>query len=220
MRHENNLITDAKKIPANEPLFNARAAQTAQPVVPLASITTRDDLSEETLYAPRVAVRPARKKSNNLSGFVLVLAIAALATAVGFNYFARQNQSPVSEISAQAVDDKTNNSAKPKTLTALKPVEQSTQKVQSVAQNEAKKPSQSDPNVEQDAPRLTPDETEPGMWVSENPAAAGENESEPKNKERRRDNADRKIEEFVREVENAERQARRLKKIVDEFGND
>ncbi len=49
MKHENNLIPDAKKILVHEPLFDARAAQTAQPVVPLTNITTEDSVSEETL---------------------------------------------------------------------------------------------------------------------------------------------------------------------------
>jgi len=67
---------------------------------------------------------------------------------------------------------------------------------------------------------LTPDETEPGQWINEDTAGI-EDEDAPKPKTKKREKkTDNDLDDFVREIENVERQTRRIKKIIDDFGND
>lgn len=222
MKQENNVIQGAAKTLVNKTFFARNSAPRKSPeaVVPLFQ---RADsvLQSPAIGGPRVLIRPARQNYNSLAlGF---LALVCLSVAVAaFWLLPAKNENAA----GAPVNDDIDDAVKTKILTAQKPSEpQPKQKsAASANQSETKKREKSAAasNGEENAPALTPDESEPVQWTEEESVAAKQEtgeDSKPKEKKRGEKKAEDKIEDFVREVENAERKTRRLKKILDDIND-
>jgi uncharacterized protein HemX len=220
MRQTDNLIQDDAKTLAGTRFFDNEAVRTAQTVVALRSVQPMHQVSEVLVQTPYVALRPAKKRSNSLA-YILLSLVALGASAAAFYFLPARNQSTTAKVSQDAADDNIDDSVKPKILVSQKPTEpQANSKILSAAPPEKNKSVKQNERAAQKVPTLTPDETEPGEWVSEDAVDLEEEKPEPKTKKRRDKKADGDLESFVREVENVERQTRRIKKVLDEFGND
>ena len=220
MQHENNLIQDDAKILVGEPFFNAKAARLAQPVVPLSNIQAENGILHVPVYAPPATLQPTTGKNYASLALILLFSVVAFGGVMAFYYFRAQNKTAASEISQQAIDDRIDDSVKSKTSISQKSVGgQPNRKVLSSTSAQIGKNKSDDqpPHDAQNIPSLTPDETEPGQWISKD--AEDGDTPEPKTKTRRKNKTDDKFEKFVREVENAERQTRRLKKVLDDFSD-
>jgi len=221
MQHANNLIQDDAKVLVEQRFFNAQAARLAQRVVPLAHIQTGNYISYAPVYAPPVTLHPEARKSYASLALVLLFSVAALGGVVAFYYFPAQNKTAASKVSQQAIDDNIDDSVKRKTSISQKSVEASPNRITlSSALPEKNKSVKQTERAAPDTPRLTPDETQSGQWISEDAVNIEEDKPQPKTKKRREKKADNDLENFVREVENVERQTRRIKKVLDNFGNE
>jgi len=220
MQHADNLIQDDAKVLVEQPFFNPRAAQLAQPVVPLADIQS-ENYVHVPVYAQPAEVRLGAGTSYVSLAVILLFLIVALAGGAAFYYFPAQNKTTASEVSQQAIDDNIDDSVKRKTSISQKTVEAPpNQKTLSSALPDKNKSVKQTELTAPDTPRLTPDETEPGQWISEDAVNIEEDKAKPKTKKRREKKADDELENFVREVENVERQTRRIKKVLNNFGDD
>lgn len=219
MRQANNLIQDDAKTLVSERFFDNEAVRTAQPVIALRDAQTTNHVSEVVVQTPRGALRPMRKSGNSLV-YILLSIFALGATAAAFYFLPVRNQSSASEVSQDAVQDNIDDSVKPKILVSQKPIEPQQPKTSSSAATEKNKTAKQNERAAREVPPLTPDETEPGQWMNEDVADV-EDEDAPKPKTKKSEKkANKDLETFVREVENAERRTRRIKKVLDDFEND